>query len=75
MRSYTGKMMNITAAVFIWFVSLLLFNASATAVDSRTTLVLLGNEALPPISYNDNGTPKGVAVDIAKVAEKGKYQR
>lgn len=71
MRSYTGKMMNITAAVFIWFVSLLLFNASATAVDSRTTLVLLGNEALPPISYNDNGTPKGVAVDIAKaVGEK-----
>lgn len=34
--------------------------------DNRKTLVLLGNESLAPIVYNNNGTAKGVAVDIAK---------
>jgi ABC-type amino acid transport substrate-binding protein len=34
--------------------------------DDRDTLVLLGNEKLPPIVYNDNGTAKGVVVDIAQ---------
>jgi diguanylate cyclase (GGDEF)-like protein len=32
----------------------------------RGALVLIGNESLAPIVYNDNGTAKGVAVDIAK---------
>ncbi|NLC52672.1 MAG: transporter substrate-binding domain-containing protein [Firmicutes bacterium] len=34
--------------------------------NNRNTLVLLGNENLAPIVYNDNGTAKGVAVDLAK---------
>jgi len=34
--------------------------------EPRGTLVLLGNENLAPIVFNDNGVAKGVAVDIAK---------
>jgi diguanylate cyclase (GGDEF)-like protein len=34
--------------------------------DERKALVLLGNENLAPVVYNDNGVAKGVAVDIAE---------
>ena len=38
----------------------------AEKTNNDRTLTLLGNENLSPIVYNDNGTAKGVAVDIAK---------
>jgi len=42
--------------------------------ESSDTLVLLGNEKLAPIVYKDNGTAKGVAVDIARaIGEKTGY--
>lgn len=49
--------------ILIIFISLSRF---AIADDSPETLILLGNENLPPIVYNDKGIAKGVAVDIAK---------
>lgn len=60
------KMMCAIAAVVIFSILFLPFNAFATKSDNRKTLVLLGNENLAPVVYNDNGTAKGVAVDIAK---------
>src|SRR5690625_6096402 len=39
---------------------------SAEKTNNDRTLTLLGNENLPPIVYHDNGTAKGVALDIAK---------
>ncbi len=66
MSSYTKKMMYIITVAFVSSILLLPFKALATDSDRRDTLILLGNEDLPPISYNDNGTSKGVAVDIAK---------
>lgn len=65
MRSYNNKTYIITA-IFILLTLFLPFSGLAMNSDSRDTLVLLGNENLPPIVYNDNGTAKGVAVDIAK---------
>jgi ABC-type amino acid transport substrate-binding protein len=70
MRSDTKKIMYIITAVFALFISILPFNALATDSDSRDSLILLANEDLPPIAYNDNGTAKGVAVDIAKAMGK-----
>ena len=56
----------IISAIFI--LSIIFFPLSVSAVDddSRETLILLGNEDLAPIVYDDNGRAKGVAVDIAK---------
>ncbi|MGI6570300.1 MAG: diguanylate cyclase [Caldicoprobacterales bacterium] len=65
------------AAVFVLIAFLLLFTGFAANTDdspdiskSPDTLILLGNEDLPPIVYNDKGTSKGVAVDIAKAIGK-----
>ncbi|HHU63366.1 MAG TPA: transporter substrate-binding domain-containing protein [Clostridiales bacterium] len=66
MSSDNKKMTCIMTAVFIIFFLFLPLNAFAINTDSPKTLVLLGNENLAPIVYNDNGTVKGVAVDIAK---------
>jgi diguanylate cyclase (GGDEF)-like protein len=66
MRNDAKKMMYITTLVFVLSILLLPFNAVATDSDSRDPLILLGNDDLPPITYNDKGTSKGVAVDIAK---------
>ncbi len=56
----------ITAIFFILLITLLPFSGFAINDDSRETLILLGNENLAPIVYNDNGISKGVVVDIAK---------
>lgn len=68
LRSYNKKKTYIITLVFIWFLIniFLPFNVCAMNSDSRETLVLLGNENLPPIVYNDNGIANGVVVDIAK---------
>jgi diguanylate cyclase (GGDEF)-like protein len=60
----------LVAAILVLLTSLLLFSGFGSNTDSRDTLVLLGNEDLPPIVYNDNGSAKGVAVDIAKAMGK-----
>ncbi|NLL53304.1 MAG: transporter substrate-binding domain-containing protein, partial [Peptococcaceae bacterium] len=70
-RSYNkNKTYFITAIFPVIFILLLLtlflpFSALAVNADDPDTLVLLGNENLPPIVYNDNEIAKGVAVDIA----------
>jgi diguanylate cyclase (GGDEF)-like protein len=56
----------IITAFFILLNLFLPFSGFAMNDDSRETLVLLGNENLAPIVYDDNGIAKGVAVDIAK---------
>jgi diguanylate cyclase (GGDEF)-like protein len=68
MKSYNKHKIFIITAIYVLVLSALIlpFNAVAMNSDSGDTLVLLGNENLPPIVYNDNGTAKGVAVDIAK---------
>jgi ABC-type amino acid transport substrate-binding protein len=65
-RSYNRNRTCSIAAIFVFLVILMPFGGFAMNTDSRDTLVLLGNEDLAPIVYNDNGTAKGVAVDIAK---------
>jgi ABC-type amino acid transport substrate-binding protein len=59
----------IITAIFILLITFLPFSGFAMNDDSRETLVLLGNENLAPIVYNDNGISKGVVVDIAKAIE------
>lgn len=61
-KSMTG----IITAVFTLLIIMLPLSVYAVNDASRETLVLIGNENLAPIVYNDNGTAKGVAVDIAK---------
>ena len=56
----------IITAIFILLIIFLPFSGFAMNDDSHRTLVLLGNENLPPIVYNDDGIAKGVVVDIAK---------
>jgi ABC-type amino acid transport substrate-binding protein len=56
----------IISAIFILSIIFFPFSVSAVDEDSGEILVLLGNEKLAPIVYDDNGTAKGVAVDIAK---------
>lgn len=56
----------IITAIFILLITFLPFSGFAMNDDSRETLVLLGNENLAPIVYNDNRISKGVVVDIAK---------
>ena len=64
----------IIAAIFIILIIFLPFSGFAKNDDSREALVLLGNENLAPIVYNDNGIGKGVAVDIARaIGEKIGY--
>ena len=64
----------IIAAIFIILIIFLPFSGFAKNDDSREALVLLGNENLAPIVYNDNGIAKGVAVDIARaIGEKIGY--
>ena len=65
MSSYNQSKICIIIAIIILFTLLLPFNTFAMNSE-RDTLLLLGNENLPPIVYNDNGIAKGVAVDIAK---------
>jgi len=69
MRSYKQNKACIICVITAVFILLNLFlpiSGFANNDDSRDTLVLLGNENLAPIVYDDNGTAKGVAVDIAK---------
>jgi ABC-type amino acid transport substrate-binding protein len=50
------------------------FGSAFANAEKGGTLILLGNEDLPPIVYNDNGTAKGVVVDIAQaIGEKIGY--
>ena len=64
----------IITAIFILLIIFLPFSGFAKNDDSREALVLLGNENLAPIVYNDNGIAKGVAVDIARaIGEKIGY--
>lgn len=70
MRSNTKKRMYIITAVFVLSILFMPFNVLAVDSDSSDTLVLLANEDLHPIAYNENGTSKGVAVDIAKAIGK-----
>lgn len=71
MRSHSKNRTNrthITTVIIVLFLLNLFLPISGFAMndDSRDTLVFLGNENLAPIVYDDNGTAKGVAVDIAK---------
>lgn len=66
MRSHIKKMIYIITAVFVLSVLFIPLNVSAEDSNPSDTLILLANEDLHPIAYNDNGTSKGVAVDIAK---------
>jgi diguanylate cyclase (GGDEF)-like protein len=70
MRSYKQIKTCFIGAIFILLTLLLIFSESAMNNDGRDTLVILGNENLPPIVYNDNGAAKGVAVDIARAIGK-----
>ncbi len=56
----------IISAIFILSIIFFPFSVSAVDEDSGEILILLGNEDLAPIVYDDNGEAKGVAVDIAK---------
>ncbi len=57
----------IAVILFLSLLNLFLpINGFAASFDSRDSLILLGNENLVPVVYNDNGEAKGVAVDIAK---------
>ena len=56
----------IFTSIFIFLTIFSPLSGFAMNGDSRETLILLGNENLAPIVYNDNGIAKGVAVDIAK---------
>jgi cytochrome b561 len=56
----------IIAIVFTLLIIMLPSSGYAVNDVSRETIILIGNESLAPIVYNDNGTAKGVAVDIAK---------
>jgi diguanylate cyclase (GGDEF)-like protein len=56
----------IISAIFILSIIFFPFSVSAVDEDSGEILILLGNEDLAPIVYDDNGRAKGVAVDIAK---------
>jgi ABC-type amino acid transport substrate-binding protein len=57
---------SIIIVVTILLLFFLSFSSSAANDDRGEALLLLGNEDLAPIVYDDNGTAKGVAVDIAK---------
>ena len=57
---------SIIIVVTILLLFFLSFSSSAANDDGGEALLLLGNEDLAPIVYDDNGTAKGVAVDIAK---------
>lgn len=70
MRSHIKKMIYIITAVFVLSVLFIPLNVSAEDSNPSDTLILLANEDLHPIAYNDNGTSKGVAVDIAKAIGK-----
>lgn len=65
-RNYNNSY--IITVVFVIFILNIFLPLGGFAMDpdGRDTLVLLGNENLAPIVYNDNGVAKGVAVDIAK---------
>ena len=56
----------IFTSIFIFLTIFSPLSGFAMNGDSCETLILLGNENLAPIVYNDNGIAKGVAVDIAK---------
>ena len=64
MRSIS-KQNKICIFIVIILIFFLPFSGFGMNDDTGNTLILLGNETLPPIVYNDNGIAKGVAVDIA----------
>lgn len=51
---------------FILLTAFFFFSGFTADSDGGDTLILLGNKNLAPIVYDENGTAKGVAVDIAK---------
>ena len=62
-------------SVILFSFLLLQLSGSTKKDDSADTLVLLGNEILAPIVYNENGRTKGIAVDIAEaIGEKIGYK-
>lgn len=65
MRRYKQNKTRFIGAIFILLILLLIFSGFVANAEGRATLVLLGNENLAPIVYNDNAVVKGVAVDIA----------
>src|SRR5690625_7101067 len=66
MRRNKQKRSYIIFTMLILSMLLLPSKLFAEKTNNDRTLTLLGNESLSPIVYNDNGTAKGVAVDIAK---------
>jgi PAS domain S-box-containing protein len=58
--------------VLTFCISSLLFSstASLTQGPGQTPLLFLCDSSYPPITYLDNGTPKGLLVDVTKALEK-----
>ena len=66
MKDYNKNRTYVIITIIILLSIFLPFSGFAMNSDSGDTLILLGNKNLAPIVYNDNGTAKGVVVDIAK---------
>jgi len=76
MKSLTKNRAYIVIAIVLILLTLLLpLSNFAKNNKNEKKLILLGNNNLAPIVYDDNGTAKGVAVDIVKaIGEKIGYE-
>jgi len=56
----------ITAALLVFLSIVFSYSDNNDLYNNSETLLFLGNKNIPPIIYDENGTAKGVVVDIAK---------
>ena len=52
--------------VILAYVILVVLLASAECAAENKTLLFVGNDSYPPISYQEGGKPKGLAIDIVR---------
>ncbi len=54
------------SGVILAYVILVVLLASAECAAENKTLLFVGNDSYPPISYQEGGKPKGLAIDIVR---------
>jgi ABC-type amino acid transport substrate-binding protein len=54
------------SGVILAYVILIVLLASAECAAENKTLLFVGNDSYPPISYQEGGKPKGLAIDIVR---------
>lgn len=65
-RNFMFNILIFTISVFVILILVTPIKGLKVNAESKGTIVLLGNEKLPPIIYDDKGIARGVVVDIAK---------